>query len=180
MATELALRYARAFADVAESANLNPATAQQQLQDFADTLGESSELREVLQNPSVDMPQKLKVVDALVARLDIGPQVRNFIAVILDHHRLAEFNEIRAEYRKLADEHAGAVEATITSARPLSADERAGLEAQVAKLAGANVRASYLEDPSLLGGAVVQVGSTIYDGSVRSQLAQLKQRLVTA
>lgn len=180
MATELALRYARAFADVAEAAGLDPAVAQQQLQDFADTLAESRELREFLANPSIEMPQKLKVVDALAARLGTGQQVRNFIAVILDHHRISELDEIRGEYRKIADAHAGAVEATITSARALSPEQRAELEAQVAKLAGAKVRASYVEDPTLLGGAVVQIGSTIYDGSVRAQLAQLKQKLVTA
>lgn len=180
MATELALRYARAFADVAGSANLDPGAAQQQMQDFAETLGESRELREFLSNPAIEIAQKLKVVDALVGRLGIGPQVRNFIAVILEHHRLAEFEEIRAEYRRLTDERSGAVEATITSARVLSPEERSELEAQVAKLAGASVRASYQEDPSLLGGAVVQIGSTIYDGSVKAQLARLKQRLVTA
>lgn len=180
MATEVALRYARAFADVAEAANLDPAGAHQQLQDFADTLGESRELRAFLANPSVDMPQKLKVVDALAARLGMVQQVRNFIAVILAHHRISELNEIRAEYRTIADGHAGAVEATITSAHPLSAEQRGELEAQVAKLAGAQVRASYVQDPSLLGGAVVQIGSTIYDGSVKAQLAQLRQRLVSA
>jgi F-type H+-transporting ATPase subunit delta len=180
VATEVALRYARAFADVAESGNLDPASAQQQLQDLSDTLGESRQLREFFANPSVEMPQKLKVVDALATRLGTGRQVRNFLAVILNHHRIMEFDEIRGEYRKMADSHAGAVEATITSAHALSADQRAELETQVAKLAGAKVRASYMEDPALLGGAVVQIGSTIYDGSVRSQLAQLKQRLVTA
>ena len=126
------------------------------------------------------MPQKLKVVDALVARLGTGSQVRNFVAVILEHHRLDEFDAIRAEYRRIADEHSGAVEATITSARALGADERTELESQVARLAGARVRASYQQDPSLLGGAVVQIGSTIYDGSVKAQLAQLKQKLATA
>lgn len=180
MASELALRYARAFADVAEAAKLDPAAAQQQLHDFADTLDESRELREFLTNPSIEIAQKMKVVDALVARLGIGRQVRNFIAVILEHHRLHEFSEIRAEYRKVADEHSGDVEATITSARSLGPDERAELEAQVAKLAGANVRATYVEDPTLLGGAVVQIGSTIYDGSVKAQFAQLKQKLATA
>lgn len=180
MATELALRYARAFADVAESAKLDPVAVQQQLLDFSGTLGESRELREFLSNPSIDMPQKLKVVDALVVRLGTGAQVRNFIAVILEHHRLAEFDEIRAEYRRIADQQSGAVEATITTARALGGDERTELEAQVAKLAGAKVRASYLEDPGLLGGAVVQIGSTIYDGSLKGQLAQLKQRLASA
>jgi F-type H+-transporting ATPase subunit delta len=71
-------------------------------------------------------------------------------------------------------------EAEITSARPLNDQDRAELEAQVAKLAGGRVRATYLQDATLLGGAVVRIGSTVYDGSIRAQLQQLKQKLVNA
>jgi F-type H+-transporting ATPase subunit delta len=173
-------RYARAFAQVAESAKLDATRTQQQLRDFADTLAGSSELREFLENPSIEMPAKLKVLDAIAKRLGMYVQVRNFIAVILDHQRLTELGEILNGYRELADEHAGAVEAKITSSRKLSDVDRAQLEAEVTKLAGARVRASYAEDASLLGGAVVEIGSTIYDGSVRAQLQRLKQKLVNA
>jgi F-type H+-transporting ATPase subunit delta len=173
-------RYARAFAEVAESAKLDAAKAQQQMRDFADTLTGSGELREFLENPSIEMAKKLKVLDAIAKRIGMFLQVRNFLAVILEHHRLSELEEILTAYRDLADEHAGAVEARITSSRPLNQADRAQLETQIAKLAGARVRASYAEDASLLGGAVVEIGSTIYDGSVRAQLQQLKQRLVNA
>ena len=173
-------RYARAFAEVAESAHLNADVAQRQMYDFSQTLAASSELREVLENPSIEMAGKLKVLDGIAARIGMFPQVRNFIAVILEHHRLAELDEILAEYKQVVDEHAGATEARITSAHPLNAEDRAQLEEQIAKLAGARVRARYAEDASLLGGAVVEIGSTVYDGSVRAQLQQLKQRLVNA
>jgi F-type H+-transporting ATPase subunit delta len=173
-------RYARAFAEVAESAKLDTAAAQQQMSDFADTLAGSGELREFLENPSIEIGKKLKVLDAIAARIGMLPQVRNFIAVILEHHRLPELDEILTEYREVVDAHAGAVEARITSSRPLNDEDRAQLEARIAKLAGARVRASYAEDATLLGGAVVEIGSTIYDGSVRAQLQQLKQRLVNA
>src|SRR5580698_11230996 len=82
-------RYARAFAQVAESAKLDATRTQQQLRDFADTLAGSSELREFLENPSIEMPAKLKVLDAIAKRLGMYSQVRNFIAVILEHQRLA-------------------------------------------------------------------------------------------
>ena len=172
--------YARAFAEVAESAKLDVSAAQQQMVDFAGTLAGSRELREFLENPSIEMPAKLKVLDAIAKRIGMYLQVRNFIAVILEHQRLAELSEILSGYRELADEHAGAVEAKITSSRLLNAVDRAQLEAQIAKLAGARVRASYAEDAGLLGGAVVEIGSTIYDGSVRAQLLRLKQKLVNA
>jgi F-type H+-transporting ATPase subunit delta len=108
------------------------------------------------------------------------PQVRNFIAVIMHHQRLAELEEILAEYHAVTDEQAGMAEAEIVSAHPLNDEDRAELEAQVAKLAGGRVRATYREDPSLLGGAVVRIGSTVYDGSIRAQLQLLKQKLVSA
>jgi len=173
-------RYARAFVEVAESAKLDATAAQQQMNDFAETLAGSGELRGFLENPSIEVDQKLKVLNAVADRIKMFPQVRNFIAVILEHQRLPELDQVLAEYRELVDKHAGAVEARITSSRPLNDEDRAQLEDQIAKLAGARVRASYSEDASLLGGAVVEIGSTIYDGSVRAQLQKLKQKLVNA
>jgi F-type H+-transporting ATPase subunit delta len=179
MAT-VAPRYARAFAEVAEAARLDSAAVQSQLRDFSATLAGSIELREVLENPSIETSGKLKVLDGIAGRIGMLKQVRNFVAVILEHHRLDELDEILAEYKRLVDEHDSAVEAQITSARTLNAEDRAQLEAQIVKLAGARVRAKYSEDASLLGGAVVEIGSTVYDGSVKTQLQQLKQRLVNA
>ena len=180
MAVALALRYAHAFADVAESAHLDLRAAESQLRDFADTVAGSRDLRELLDNPSIERGAKLKVIDAIAARLSLYAQVRNFLAVIVEHRRLAELNDIIAAYREIADKDSGAVEARITTARPLNDSDRAQLEAQVAALAGARVRASYAQDAALLGGAVVEIGSTIYDGSIRAQLQQLKQRMVNA
>ncbi|HWG17589.1 MAG TPA: ATP synthase F1 subunit delta [Acidobacteriaceae bacterium] len=180
MATALALRYARAFAEVAESAKLDSSAAQSQLRDFAETLAGSSDLRELLENPSIEQASKLKVLDAIAKRMGMFAQVRNFLAVIIEHGRLAELNDILKEYREMADADSGAVEARIVTARPLNDADRAQLEAQVTRMAGAHVRATYAQDASLIGGAVVEIGSTIYDGSVRTQLQQLKQRLVNA
>ncbi len=176
----LTLRYAHAFASVAASNHLDASAAQQQLRDFSDTLAGSRELREVLMNPSIVNEQKLKVLDAIAGRIGMMGQVRNFLAVIMDHQRLAELDEILTEYHEIADEQSGLAEAEITSARPLNDEDRAELEAQLAKVAGGRVRATYREDATLLGGAVVRIGSTVYDGSLRGQFQQLKQRLVNA
>jgi F-type H+-transporting ATPase subunit delta len=176
----LSLRYAHAFASVADSSHLDVAAAQQQLDDFSGTLAGSRELREVLMNPSIANEQKLKVLDTIAGRIGMFPQVRNFIAVIMDHQRLDELDEILTEYYAVADDQSGLTEAEVTSARPLNDEDRAELEAQVARLAGGRVRTTYSEDASLLGGAVVSIGSTVYDGSIRTQLQQLKQKLVNA
>jgi F-type H+-transporting ATPase subunit delta len=175
------LRYARAFAAVISDQNLNMVAAQGELNDFVATLDASAELREVLQNPSIPEPQKLGVLDAIAAKAGMSKVVRNFIALIAHHERLHELHEMVAELASLADEASQVSEAEIVSAHPLDASTRKLLEQQIAKLTGGQkVRASYREDAALLGGAVVRIGSTVYDGSIRSQLRQLRQRMVTA
>ena len=175
-----AARYARAFAQVVSSTKLDPAPALQQLRDFAATFSSSRELREVLMNPSLATQQKLSVVDALARRLGMSQPVRNFIAVIMDHHRLAELDSILTEYAALADTQAGMTEVEIISARPLAEEERNTLVSTAGTLAGNQIMASFREDTSLLGGAILKIGSTIYDGSLRAQLAGMKQRLTDA
>jgi len=175
------LRYARALAAVISDQKLDLIAAHGRLDHFANLLEESAELREVLQNPSIPEAQKLKVLDALAPRLGLSRPVRNFLALITHHQRLHELRDMMTAYAALADENSGIAEVEITTARPLDDASRRLLEQQVAKLAGEpRVQATYHEDPSLLGGAVVRLGSTVYDGSVRGQLEQMKQRLATA
>lgn len=175
-----AIRYAHAFSSVAVSSGLDVAAAQQQMKDFADTFAGSSELREVLMDPSIPADQKLGLLDALAERIGMFREVRNFIAVMMDHQRLGEMQEILFEYHRIADTDAGIAEALVTSARPLEEAGRHEIEAQISRMAGSEVRVTYEQDASLLGGAIVTIGSTVYDGSVRAQLEQLKQTLVSA
>lgn len=175
------LRYARAFALVVSEAHLDPAKAQAELHDFQTMLEGSPDLREVLANPSVPEPQKLKLLDAIAGRIGMSRPARNFVAVMSAHNRLQEMGEIVAAYAAMTDQDEHIAEAEITTARPLDEASRRLLEAQVAQLAGGDqVRATYSEDPSLLGGAVIRLGSTVYDGSVRAQLEQMRQRLSSA
>lgn len=175
------LRYARALAAVVSDQKLNPGDTQRELNDFADTLEASAELREVLQNPSIPEQQKLKVLDAIAAKAGMSKTVRNTIALITHHDRLHELRSIVESFAALSDEQGGVADAEIVSAHPLDEANRKLLEEQVSKISGGQrVRAVYSEDASLLGGAVIRVGSTVYDGSVKAQLQQLKQRLVKA
>lgn len=175
------LRYARALAGAAADQKLDLLAIQKQLQDFAATFESSPELREVLENPSIPEAQKLRVLDAIADRSGMSRPVRNFVALLTHHERLHQLRDILAAYAALADQVSGIAEAEITTARPLDAENRRLLEQQVGKLAGdQRVHATYREDASLLGGAVVRLGSTIYDGSVRAQLEHLRQRLISA
>ena len=178
--TVFAPRYAHAFASVAEKQGLDLRATRQQMKDFADLIDESHDLREVLMDPSIPGEQKLAVIDALAGRLGMMREVRNFLAIIVDHQRLGELNLILSAYDQVAAVDLGVTEAEVSSVHELAGEERAELEAQIAKLAGTKVRITYKLDVSLLGGAVVKIGSTVYDGSVRTQLEQMKQALVSA
>ncbi|MHB1020863.1 MAG: ATP synthase F1 subunit delta [Acidobacteriaceae bacterium] len=173
-----AARYAQAFAAVVVADKLDVAVVQQQLADYSATLTGSGDLREVLGNPSIPKDQKLKVVDAIAGKIGLFQQVRNFIAVLMEHDRLLSLDEVIVEYSAVMDAQQGIVVAEIFTTSPLGQPERAGLEEKIAVMANAKIRAIYREDASLLGGVVVRIGSTVYDGSVRGQLQQLKQELV--
>jgi F-type H+-transporting ATPase subunit delta len=173
-------RYAHAFADVVTSKGLDAQAAQGQMQSFAELLAGSHDLREVLENPSIPAEQKLGVIDAIAERLGMMREVRNFIAVIMDHQRLGELKEIIAAYDAVADAGKGVKEVEVTSAHELNKDDRQELEFEISKLVVSRIKVTYGIDSSLIGGAVVKVGSTVYDGSVKTQLEQLKQTLVSA
>ena len=171
-------RYASALASVVATHGLDSGAVQQQLKDFNETLRSSSNLREVLSDPSIPTDQKLAVVDGLAERLGMMREARNFVAVVIDHQRLGDLNEILAAYDQVANAGSGITEAEVTTSRELNEDDRVELESRVATLAGTAVRIQYALDPGLLGGAVVKIGATVYDGSLRTQLEQMKQTLV--
>jgi F-type H+-transporting ATPase subunit delta len=175
---DFAARYARALADVVLSNRVPTDSVNAQFSDFLGTLEESADLRQALFNPSLPAEVRVRVIDALVPRLQLGREVRNFLAVLLRHDRMNAVGEIVAAYRAEIDRRQGISEVEVISARRLDTDERYQMEQQVARLAGSRVRARFSEDKGLIGGAVVKIGSTIYDGSVRGRLDRMKQELM--
>jgi F-type H+-transporting ATPase subunit delta len=175
-----AARYARAFADVVLDTKLNTVDVEQQLKDFAATFGASKDLREVLLNPSIPASKRVSILDTVNRRIGCGPKVRNLLAVLISHERLAALGEIIEEYRLEMNRRLSISDAEVVTARPLQDQERARLEREVAELAGTRVNATFRQDKSLIGGAMVRIGSTIYDGSVRGRLERLKERLVAS
>ena len=170
-------RYARAFVDVIFEAKLDAKSAQRQLADFAAAWHESHDLREFFLDPSFPVDEKVGLLDKLNEKLKMGQQERNFIAILIRNARIAGLDEVVAEVRREVNRRLGISEAKVISARKLDDQERKDLEKQIAELTGGIVEAQFEEDSSLLGGAVVQVGSTVYDGSVRGRLDQLREEL---
>jgi F-type H+-transporting ATPase subunit delta len=173
----VASSYARAFADVVLDDRLDAGAAVAQLRTIAGLLDESLALRRVFENPAVPVEQKHKVLDVIVLRDGISKQARNLIAVLIDHRRTHFLAPIIDHLEAELDARLGFAEAEITSAHALGAAEKRELEAQVGRLTGKKVRARYEENASLLGGAVVRIGSTIYDGSVKGQLERIKEAI---
>jgi F-type H+-transporting ATPase subunit delta len=173
----VASTYARAFADVVLSARLNADRSIAELRAISSLLAESSDLRRVWENPAIPADQKRRVLDVIAQRDSVSTQVRNLIAVLIDHRRIHFLDPIIAQLEKELDARLGFAEAQITSARELGDAEKREFEAQVGKLTGKKVRARYGQDASLLGGAVVRVGSTIYDGSVKGQLQRIREEI---
>jgi len=173
----VASMYARAFADVVFDAHLDADRSIAELRAIASLLDESVDLRRVWENPAIPAEQKRRVLDVIAQRDAISKQVRNLIAVLIDHRRVHFLEPIVVQLEKELDARMGFAEAQITSARALGDAEKREFEAQVEKLTGKKVRARYGQDPSLLGGAVVRVGSTIYDGSVKGQLERIRTEI---
>jgi len=169
--------YARAFADAVFDGHHDPDKNLREAQAVAELVAGSKDLREVWETPSITAEQKRAVLDAIVTRQGISRTVRNFVAVLIDHRRIHFLGPIVKQFELELNQRLGFIEAEITSARELNQADRSTLEARMEKLTGKKVKARYTRDESILGGAVVKIGSTIYDGSVNGQLERIKQAL---
>jgi len=169
--------YARAFADAVLDGKQDAAKILREAQALAALVDQSKELREVWDAPSIPAEQKRAVLDAISRREGFSRTTRNFMAVLIDHRRTRFLGPIVKQFEAELNQRLGFAEAEITSARELGENEKRALEAQVEKLTGKKVRARYSRDTSLLGGAVVRLGSTIYDGSVSGQLERIRQAI---
>lgn len=170
-------RYARAFADVVFERKMDAQQSLAEVKSLVAVVEGSPDLRKVFENPAIGSDQKRKLLDAIVSRAGYSQPVRNFMAVLIDHHRVHQLGEIYRLLEHEVNERLGLAEAEVLSARDLSDREKQELELKVSTLTGKRVRATYKIDRGLLGGAVVRLGSTIYDGSVKGQLQKIKEAL---
>lgn len=165
------------MADVVVDRQLDAARISSELESIGTILDESTELRTVWDSPSVASDQKVSLLDAIARKLSISREVRNFVAVLISNRRIHAYGEIAKNTIDQINERLGIADAEIVSVRELAAQERRRLEDQVAEVTGKRLRVRYALDPKLIGGVVVKVGSTIYDGSVRGQLHRMKGQL---
>jgi F-type H+-transporting ATPase subunit delta len=174
----VARRYARALLAIGIQQQTYDALGKE-LDRTAETLLRSPELRQALENPVFPASKRRAVLEELARRLALSKVVRNFVMLLLDKGRIGALPDIARAHRALVDEHAGRVRATITSARPLDPALESRLKLALEKQSGKVVILEKKEDPSILGGVVTQLGDTVYDGSVRTQLSRLREELLS-
>jgi F-type H+-transporting ATPase subunit delta len=176
MSTVVANRYARALADVI-GASGDYRTILTELESFFAAYRESLELREVCDTPAIDMAKKLSVVKAIGGKMGLSKLTLNFLQVLMSHYRFPLLAQVVQAFRNVAYARMGIVRVSISSATPLSIAERQLLQGKFSQLTHMQSQLEFHHDPDLIGGVVAQIGSTIYDGSIRGSLERIRERV---
>ncbi len=176
----LVLRYASALADVvtASSSAVSPQDALTQIRAFDALAQESQQLRIALDSPAVSQSRKRAVIARFVQDLGLSAIIRNFLFVLSDHRRLAALHEIVESLDVQLDERLGFIRAEVSAAQELNHAELDAVSGKLAQITGKQIRMRFTVDPSLIGGVMARVGSTVYDGSVRGRLDSLSKHLL--
>lgn len=173
----LARRYAKALLGIgAEDGSLEQIG--RDVRALASAMKSSEELQSTLTNPAFPRADREKVVRAILQRVGASPTVDSFVRLLLDRERLAAVPDISRELDAMIDEQAGRVKAVVTSASPLTPAQRDQISQRLAAMTGKTILLETREDPELLGGVVAKVGDVVYDGSLRTQLQQMRDRLI--
>jgi len=172
----IARRYATALADVVLE-NKEAGEVQRELALWEQIIEGSPALQEVFRNPTIALNQKRAVLNSLIKRTRPRKTTVNFLSVLLQNQRLTELAEINRKFAEVLDERAGMVAATVTTARPVPKGTQEQLHTRLSSMMSKKVRIDFRTDPDLIGGLVTRVGSTVYDGSVRNQLQQIKEKM---
>lgn len=173
----MARRYAAALADVVVERG-ESAEVQNELSRWESMMASSPALLEVFRNPTIPYDQKRNVLDALIARTHVRTITANFLQVLLRNQRLTDLGEINGRFARELDERSGVVVAHVSTARPVPPTVQEGLSVRLSGLTGRRVKLQFSVDEDLIGGVSTRIGSTIYDGSVRTQLQQIRERMV--
>ena len=172
-----AVRYAKALFDVTlKEGGLEQ--AERDLLEFAGLFQQHAELRKVLFNPAVPVTAKRKAIDQLVTRAGLKGPVAKIIALLADRDRLELLPELAVAFTERLMDHQQVVRAEVVTAGPISDDRVAALQKQLAQVTGRTVTMNTRVDPAIVGGVVAKVGTTVYDASVATQLAKMRDRLV--
>jgi F-type H+-transporting ATPase subunit delta len=176
--TTIANRYARALADViVERRETNEVV--NELRGFERMMAGHPQLRDVFASPVIATERKRAVLNELLARIGPRQTTANFLQLLLSNSRLHDLDQMLRALARELDARTNIVSAEVTTARDISEQERAALQSQLKAATGKDVRLQFRTDPAIIGGVVTRIGSLVYDGSIKNQLAQMKRRLMS-
>jgi F-type H+-transporting ATPase subunit delta len=173
----VARRYANALADVVTKTGETD-SVRNELKTWETMISANADLQTAFGNPAISQFNKEKVLENLIEKTKPTKTTANFLRILLRNNRLTEIGEINEKFSSVLEERSGAVSAQITSARSLSEAEKAEMQMNLSKLTGKTVSLNFETDETLIGGVITRIGSTVYDGSVKTQLAELKHQMI--
>ena len=176
MISNISKRYARAFFDIAAGENKLEGYYNE-LAQFSSFINQDQNLREFLANPVFEQAIKKNVVEKLISKLQLSAMTINFLKLLVDKKRIEVLPDITICYRQMMDEELKKVSVNLKTAFPLSAEMQAYISSSLGKLTGRQVEMTVEKDPALLGGIVIGVGDTLYDGSIKNQLNNMRNLL---
>jgi F-type H+-transporting ATPase subunit delta len=177
IAGSLAKRYAKALVEVAAASN-ELETVRQDLAAVSTLLRDYREFAQLIANPSVLRRDKARVFERVVAPLGLRPLTTSFLRVVLEAGRLTALASIVRAYEALLDERLGRAKVLVTVAAPLDGAQQERLRERLGAVTGKRVYLELQQDPGILGGLIAQIGSLVYDGSLKTQLARLREQMV--
>lgn len=177
MAMAVANRYARALSDVVAPLG-NYRVVLGDMENFLAAYRESADLRDVMETPAVPLEKKIKVLEAILARIGAAKESASFLRVLVANYRIGMLGEICTAFLKIANERLGVVQVRVSSATALSDAEQKALRTRFEEVTRKKVEMEFRMDGELLGGITAQIESTVYDGSVRGSLEKLRERLM--
>jgi len=173
----IARRYGTALADVVLKTG-ETETVKSELKTWEEMMASNADLLSAFRNPSIAHLDKERVLESLIEKTKPTRTTSNFLRVLLRNSRLTELAAINDKFASVLEDRGGRISADVLSARELSEDHKRELKSNLEKLTGKEVRLNFGIDQSIIGGVVTRVGSTVYDGSVRTQLENLREQLV--
>ena len=176
MSSATSSKFARALAEVAEESK-QEIRVQAELSEFAELIASHKELSDTLTNPAIPFAAKRNIVEEIGRKASLEKMTVNFVLVLLEHGQIDQIEDVVEAYDEVLDEFHGILRARVVSSEELRKDVHERIRKVAAGLTGKEVKIDYDVDEALVGGFKLQIGSTIYDGSLQNQLDEIRRRL---
>lgn len=177
MSSVVSKRYAKALIDLASEEKI----VDQIEKNFGitvQTIVQDRKLRNFFFNPVYNSEDKQKLLGMVTKEMEISGLLKRFLMLLIEKDRFPQVEEIFAEYVHFSDQLNNRAEAEVTAAVPLKKEVQKKLQTKLEKLTGKNIYLKVSQDPSLIGGVITRIGSVVYDGSIKSQMAKLKNQII--